>query len=103
METDKKAYFAIYYSADGDDEILGLYCGKYNTYYEHLIDLISLMKFRRNGKVIMIGRIWPKQISKAEYETYLEFKMFEEIKIGHTYDMDSGIKVIIPPIKFVDK
>lgn len=104
METDEKSYFAIHYSADGNDEILGLYCGRYNnTYHEHLVDLISLMKFRRNGKVIMIGRIWPKPISKAEYETYLEFKMFEEIKIGYSYDLDSGIKVIIPPVKFVDK
>lgn len=104
MEPNEIVYFAIYFNADGNEEIIGLYSTERQySYHEHLEDLISLMRFRRNGKVIMIGRIWPKPISKAEYETYLEFKMFEEIKLGYSYDLDSGIKVIIPPVKFVDK
>jgi hypothetical protein len=103
METDETIHYALYGKIYGEQTILGLFCEKNYLYHEHLEEIISTLRFRLNGKVVMISVIWPKQISQAEYETYLEFDVCEELKFGQYYDLDSGIKMIIPPIKFVDK
>lgn len=54
---------------------------------------INNLRFRRNKRSVMVSYIWEEEISEAEYSTYVEMKILQDISYDYNFTSDCGLQI----------